>query len=1317
MTLLKEPPWAMPRGQEPFQVVAQPTTEDFFGSEAFDIFPTIEADENAQCQHPNRQLLHPGLQELAPVTPKASRTPPTPLQSQLAEVLEEPLATPSPDDEYEILLGQQEAVGWESSPSFEPLRSQNVFVDLPKSTLVTPRSQHEGFIPPAHPSDEREALKDLLAVMKEAEAGAQEQEAGTAELGEQHDYVEFELSQFTFYVANSNYPCEMRPLHNLDTLNRKGEKYYFDGVLSFGSVRRFVQQVQVAELPIDNYGVENPTVAGRVWVRSLLNSRKEIYYLLRQPAIEYVRFYTPFLWIVDFAKHVVDYSGSLVKRGRDVSLELFKKSFNAWLEKQHGSSLEFQAWREQYPSDDFRVSVVANMHFIWKEMNGVIGSKANSLKLFRETVHFNQYKMVTAKSPVEVSQGQDTTFATTVTPYIDGLFGHMVIGKVLNAVGNAEAEEAALLATNQLVGHDNGGFQTSKTYVGRRRKPCFVPLDVIDNVQVGDVISTPPDGESTDTKWKKMASEGAVDDNRWFGLVQRIHVAKDGFRSFDVTWLYRPVETPCCMMKYPWQNELFLSDHCTCQENVQSRWKENEVLGVHQINWFGGPKDSKGELFVRQMYIVEHRRWITLQESHLRCAHSDEEALKFRTGDAVLASSSADDEFVDPYEVVKIFKQGRTVFVRLRKLLRRSKIQASARAPPNELVYTDKFVVVKPSKIAGKCSVRFFAPDETIPSPYNRDGTGNLFFITHKLDAVDGHAEVVPFEGEFPASLRQGFDPRQQGFTKLKGMDLFCGSGNFGRGLEEGGAVDMLWANDIWDKAIHTYMANSPHPEASPFLGSVDDFLKLALQGKYSKAIPRPGEVDFIAAGSPCPGFSLLTRDKSTLAQKKNQSLVASFASFVDFYRPKYAVLENVSNIVQAHQNRAQDTLSQLFCAVVGLGYQAQLIFGDSWRHGAPQCRNRVFLFVAAPGLRLPEAPAPSHSHFRGAKSRNLGELCNGEPYIQRSFDPAPFRFRSASEATVDLPRIDDGKPNACIAAPDHRIIMGVTAKTRPQLAAIPTHPFAMNFVKAWKDGNGVMTRAEWDGFRNYRDKKESFRMGPLSQGWSRLSPRDVFRTVTTQCQVSDARMSGLMHWFDLRPMSLMEVRRAQGFRDEEVLLGTLPDKWKLVGNSVSRHMSLALGLKLREAWIGSLMDEKRKQGRGSTRGVSESVTGAAISVRGMSATAVDLTVAGEHFGEEKVVLKVDNSDGRKRSLTPDVSVDGDENYDHHDQHHPAKIQRVMDDGEEKMSEKCSLAEGLFVDEEYEQHKMFSMPSRSAESEMKKGPTIVRIQEKEEEYS
>jgi DNA (cytosine-5)-methyltransferase 1 len=1061
--------------------------------------------------------------------------------------------------------------------SFDIKRSKNIYVELPQSTLVNPRSQYDGWTPPLPPSREWTAVAALMEVAEAKE-----------------DFVEFELDQFVFYINSKYYAYEMRPLQHMAT--RVGHtRFFFNGVLSVGDQRHYVENVEVSELPIGNYGVSNHAVDGQIWVRSVHNADKEVYYRLKRPATEYRRFYEPFVWIADFAKHVVDFSAGLIEQGRAVDLHSFKESFAQWLHQAHGEALSFQNWRQQHPSRDYRTSITANIDFIWKEMNGVLGErKTSSLHLFRETYHFSRYKATVAPPiPMIVEEGEAEPQAPTiVTPYIKECFGHMSLGKMLRVVDYSTSKaqpdfgsHRSLDATRTVERATPIEAMVSSCTTGRRRKPYFLPCEVIDRIRVGDTISTPRDGETTDTKWRSMESKGAADDGRWFGLVQKVHVANDGFRTFDVTWFYRPVETPCCMMKYPWPNELFLSDHCTCEEGEHARVKEYEVLGVHHIDWFGNPNEGDGEFFVRQSYLVDGRRWVTLQKSHMTCSHGREKP-RFRTGDAVLAALSS-DALAEPYEVAKIFKQGNIMFVRLRRLLRRSRVDPQANPAPNELVYSDQFVVAKANKVGERCVVRIFRAGEQIPVPYDRGGTGNLFYITHRLVEGGNSKRCIPFDGDIPSSFRQGFNPANPSFRKLKGMDLFCGSGNFGRGLEEAGAIEMHWANDIWDKAIYTYMANSPGPKTTkPFLGSIDDLLRLAIEGKYADNVPRPGEVDFISAGSPCPGFSLLTQNRQTLKQFKNRSLVASFASFVDFYRPKYGVLENVATIVQARKhNQAEDVLSQLICAIVGMGYQAQLIMGDAWSHGAPQARTRVFLYFAAPGLRLPEAPGLSHSHFPAASSRDLGVLCNGEPYVRRSFEATPFKYVSASEGTADLQRIGDGKPDACIRFPDHRVCTGITRELRRQIQIIPIHPYGMDFVTSWRGGKGVMSAADRDAFPAEGGSRKAS-VASNSKAWQRIRPTEVFRTVTTGGHPGDARGVTSLHWNEDRPLTLQEVRRAQGFPDHEVFLGNMQDKWKLVGNSVARQMALALGLKLREAWVGTLYEDGR-----ISRAASRSVT------------------------------------------------------------------------------------------------------------------------------
>lgn len=50
-----------------------------------------------------------------------------------------------------------------------------------------------------------------------------------------------------------------------------------------------------------------------------------------------------------------------------------------------------------------------------------------------------------------------------------------------------------------------------------------------------------------------------------------------------------------------------------------------------------------------------------------------------------------------------------------------------------------------------------------------------------------------------------------------------------------------------------------------------------------------------------------------------------------------------------------------------------------------------------------------------------------------------------------------------------------------------------------------------------------------------------------------------------------METRRAQGFLDNEVIVGSTSQQLKIVGNSVDRKVAFAMGLAIKESWDNTL--------------------------------------------------------------------------------------------------------------------------------------------------
>ncbi|KAI8302778.1 DNA (cytosine-5)-methyltransferase PliMCI [Colletotrichum sp. SAR11_240] len=882
---------------------------------------------------------------------------------EILQVSENPVVANPSDDAPVLQEFHGDAQTVFLPPYFQP--ATNISVDLPPSTLISPRYLYQGQELPAPVDREFRVVQKLL-----------EEHRRTSEGGD--DFIDFELDQFTVYTEpymgglteayeKMRYPAEMRPLQHL-SIKPGCTVMYVDGVLSIGDSRYFVRQVPFEELPIGNYGLSESTVGREIWIRSKMNTKaadrdkEDVYYRLKDPSPEYRRFHTGFMWVADLAKHVADYLSAAVDTGRRVLFREFRSDFSAWLSKHHGASEAFTRWRQQLPGNDFRTAIVANLDFIYKEVYGLLDwRKTKSIYMWKEIRDYTAYPDTSKKTPSTPTSGASSPAPgkaaqidkTIVTPYTYQLFNHLPCGMMMEAM--APSPRAENLRTNLISAYKLESSPSPHTAAHQAHEK------LTREVCVGDVISTTRDDDDG-SHWAREVAAGFDDVDRWFGLVQKVHKLRDEKRCFDVIWLYRPVDT-----------------------------------------------------------------------------------------------------LSEPYELVSGPDEENMVV--LRRLFRRSQLEPNTNTPRNELIYSNETTSIDADRIHGRCLVRFFRRDEPLLPPYGRNGVGNAFFVTHHVDSL---GQIVRMDNA-PPTLRQGFNPSRQ-VPKLRGVDLFCGGGNFGRGLEEGGAIQMQWANDINVRAIHTYMANTLG-EVHPFAGSIDDLQRLALEGKFSDKVPKIGTVDFVSAGSPCPGFSRLTVDKAT---------------------PE-----------------------QLF------------------------------------------------------RSKTLGKLPNNEPMGERLVMPTPFKFVGAAEATADLPDIADAKVDICIPFPDHRLAHGYTKYLRNQLSVIPTHPYGMNFTTTWNKGHGIMTKAERDFFpaAGLRVTQAS------SRAWSRCFPQQVMQTVTTVPSPADARIGRILHWSQNRILTVMEARRAQGFLDHEVILGQPKDQWRVVGNSVAREVSLALGLSFREAWLGSLVD------------------------------------------------------------------------------------------------------------------------------------------------
>ena len=852
--------------------------------------------------------------------------------------------------------------------------------------------------------------------------------------------------------------------------------------------------------------------------------------------------------------------------------------------KLHGNDSRFQKWLMEYDDTDFRRVIAANPGFLWNQARDLnhVGFANHPLSM---EVHPSELGQVKEQVAVESS--------TLVTPFVYKCFKHMSWARFLeprkpspralktrrgkNVASNRTSDPSLDPGLGTVEGIAvNRGTVPEQT----RLRECQIPQQTI-NVKIGDVVCVSKD---TETSWKGITEI-------WFAYVQALQTDQKGRIILHVIWLYAPSDTTCSTGRYPFANELFFSDNCNCGDG---RLESTEVTSKVSVAFFSGPQQTAAEYFVRQKYTHEET-FVTLKKGDFQCFHrcafakTDIEELMedYQVGDSILVSRLAKDPTcLEPVEIVEIHQTGTSGKLKVRRLMRRCRDYGDSGARPNELVYTDEIVLIPVSAVHRRCHVRFFTTEELknaqIPAPYNRDGNADAYYITCR-EAGTRSPRLEPLHKPFPSTLIQGFDPKAPPVkTVMKGMDLFCGGGNFGRGLEEGGAILNKWAIDWNTAAMHTYRANLREvKDTQLYNGSVNDYLAHAMKGSSAKEIAKAGEVDFISAGSPCQGYSIanITRDSENAL--KYCSMIASVAAFIDFYRPKYALLENVASMAKkGERGSKENAFSQMLCTLVAMGYQVQQFYLDAWSFGSPQSRSRLFISVAAPGLKLPPHPELSHSHPANTKQRSLGRGANGLDFGSRLFGATPYQYVTASEATSDLPSIGDSRVSVCIPYPDHRTSRIESTNTRVLISHVPRFPYRETFMTAYRRGR--MSEPQVNAY----PLESRVRGSAKSKTWARLNPDGLFPTITTAIRPQDGRAGASLHWDEQRLMTVMEARRAQGFPDREVLIGSPAAQWKIIGNSVARQVALALGMSLRTAWLANEPDEPAE-----SRQVKQAVT------------------------------------------------------------------------------------------------------------------------------
>lgn len=302
-------------------------------------------------------------------------------------------------------------------------------------------------------------------------------------------------------------------------------------------------------------------------------------------------------------------------------------------------------------------------------------------------------------------------------------------------------------------------------------------------------------------------------------------------------------------------------------------------------------------------------------------------------------------------------------------------------------------------------------------------------------------------------------------------------------------------------------------------------------------------EVYLMIGGPPCQSFS--SGGKRAALSDPRGNLIYTYLRLIDQVRPKYFILENVAQLVTAaikhrpisqrpgkvwnlssfHKSRSQgddsvapmepeelsgSAIRQVFAEMNGLGYAVNFAVLDAADFGAAQHRYRFVMLGARDGSPV-AAPAPTFGPLspNGTAWRTLRDAI----YDLRD-NPGPH-----SEYTPDMAKYFELVPP------------GGNWRDLPkhlQEEALGSAAYAAGGGKT-----GFFRRLSWD------------------------SPSP---TITGR---SNRKASAICHPDVVRPLSVPESARLQGFPDDWRLIGSMSSQYMQVGNAVPVNLGAAVGAAL----------------------------------------------------------------------------------------------------------------------------------------------------------
>jgi DNA (cytosine-5)-methyltransferase 1 len=390
--------------------------------------------------------------------------------------------------------------------------------------------------------------------------------------------------------------------------------------------------------------------------------------------------------------------------------------------------------------------------------------------------------------------------------------------------------------------------------------------------------------------------------------------------------------------------------------------------------------------------------------------------------------------------------------------------------------------------------------------------------------------------------------------AKLNVIDLFCGTGGFSYGFENhpSGRFRVVFGNDILEASLETFQLN--HPSASTLAQDIRTLRPRNLPKMIG--IDRD-DVDIIVGGPPCQGFSSIRPFRSTNDDDPRNSLFEEFASYVNYFRPRAFVLENVVGLA-THKGAA--TLEAIESCFASLEYRVAWYILNTAHFGIPQKRERFVMIGVHSDYDL-LFPEPSHD-YRGntigiAKRSKM--LLPEQPglFSESALSPA----LTTMDGIGDLPAISSGEASAGYG--NSKPKNEYQRDRRKGASSLTLH-------KSTGHSEKMLQIIRQAGSNIYALPPGTVTSG-FSSCYSRLDPNEPSVTITVN--FVHPASNKCIHPLQDRALTPREGARLQGFDDSFGFCGNRAQIVKQIGNAVPP----LLGRAIADAVLTSLEPRRQK--------------------------------------------------------------------------------------------------------------------------------------------